>query len=115
MPHADAVRAYAQADILVDQLLVGWYGGIAVEFMALGKPVVCFVAEEWTDRYAPAGMMADLPIVRAGPESLAGVLRGSSSRPRAELAELGRCGRAFVERWHDPLQLAARLRDAYTE
>lgn len=115
MPHSDAVHAYAQADILVDQLLVGWYGGVAVEFMALAKPVVCFVAEEWTDRYAPAGMMADLPIVRAGPESLAGVLHELVSRPRAELAELGRRSRAFVERWHDPLQLAARLRDAYTE
>ena len=87
MPHSDAVRAYAEADILVDQLLVGWYGGVAVEFMALGKPVVCFVAEEWTDRYAPAGMMADLPIVRAGPEDLAGVLSDLVSRPRPELAE----------------------------
>lgn len=113
--HEEAVRAYEQADVLVDQLLVGWYGGIAVEFMALGKPVVCFVAEEWTDRYAPSELMAELPIVRADPESLAEVLHELLARPRIELAELGRRGREFVQRRHDPLQLAARLRDAYTE
>ncbi len=70
--HEEAVRAYEQADILVDQLLVGWYGGVAVEFMALGKPVVCFLADEWTDRYAPAELMAELPIVRADPENSGG-------------------------------------------
>ena len=111
--HADAVRAYERADILIDQLFVGWYGGVAVEFMALGKPVVCFVADEWTDRYAPADMMAELPIVRADTESIVDVLRDLVARPRSELADLGRRGRAFVERWHDPLRLAARLRDAY--
>jgi hypothetical protein len=115
MSHAEAVRAYEQADILVDQLLVGWYGGIAVEFMALGKPVICFLADEWTGRYAPAEMMAELPIVRADPKSLADVLRDLVARPRSDLAELGRRGRAFVERWHDPLALAARLRDVYRD
>jgi len=34
------------ADLLVDQLLTGWYGAVAVEMMALGKPVVCYLRED---------------------------------------------------------------------
>ena len=36
----EARRALERADVVVDQLVVGWYGGVAVEAMALGKPVV---------------------------------------------------------------------------
>jgi glycosyltransferase involved in cell wall biosynthesis len=113
LPHDEARRAYEHADVLVDQLLVGWYGGLAVEFMALGKPVVCFVADRFAERYAPPEMMRELPIVRATRDDVHEVLGGLLTRPRGELAELGLRGRAFVERWHDPLALAARLRDAY--
>ena len=31
---------YAQADLVVDQVLIGWYGALAVETMAMGKPVI---------------------------------------------------------------------------
>jgi hypothetical protein len=113
LPYPDARRAYDDADVLVDQLLVGWYGGLAVEFMALAKPVVCFLADEWTGRYAPAELMRDLPIVRAQPGDLHEVLRELLAGSRAELARLGLRGRTFVERWHDPVALAKRLRDAY--
>ena len=113
LPYPEARRAYDEADVLVDQLLVGWYGGLAVEFMALAKPVVCFLADEWTSRYAPAELMRELPIVRAQPGDLHEVLRQLLARSQGELARLGLRGRAFVERWHDPVALATRLRDAY--
>jgi hypothetical protein len=44
--HEDAMREYEKADIVVDQLLIGWYGGLAVEVMAMGKCVVCYLREE---------------------------------------------------------------------
>src|ERR1700730_2509917 len=40
--HTEARQRYAAADIIVDQLKVGWYGVFAIEAMAMGKPVVCF-------------------------------------------------------------------------
>jgi len=113
LPHAQAVREYAKADLLVDQLLVGWYGGLSVEFMALGKPVVCYVADEFADRYVPAEMLRELPIVHATAANVSEVIADLLARPRSELAEIGRRGRKFVERWHDPLAHAARLRKAY--
>ena len=54
LPHAEAIRLYAQADLVIDQVLAGWYGGFAVEAMAMGKPVAAFVRE--TDlRRRPSG------------------------------------------------------------
>jgi glycosyltransferase involved in cell wall biosynthesis len=45
----EARRIFERADLLVDQLILGWYGGIAVELMALGKPVVAFDLQEVRD------------------------------------------------------------------
>jgi glycosyltransferase involved in cell wall biosynthesis len=40
VPHEEARRRYARADIVVDQLNAGWHGIFALEAMALGKPVL---------------------------------------------------------------------------
>jgi hypothetical protein len=112
VPNDEARRVYERAHVLVDQVLVGWYGGLAVELMALGKPVVCCLREDDV-RLLPAEMQAQIPIVRADPKSLADVLRRLVTAPRGELEELGRRGRAYVERWHDPLRIAAGLKGDY--
>ena len=39
-PHAEIRTAFAEADIVIDQLLLGWYGNFAIEAMACGRPVV---------------------------------------------------------------------------
>jgi hypothetical protein len=60
-----------QADIVVDQLIYGGYGSTAVECLALGKPVVCYVRDSWKDfliRQFPE--WKDCPIVSATPESI---------------------------------------------
>lgn len=105
--HGDARRAYERADVLVDQLVVGWYGGVAVEAMALGKAVVARL-DERALRRVPSDFRAELPIVHADASSLPDVLRRLAEE-RAELAELGRRGRAFVERHHHPLEIARRV------
>jgi hypothetical protein len=60
-------------------------------------------------------MAAELPVVRAGATDLADVLAGLLTARREELAELGRRSRAYVERWHDPLAVARRLKADYEE
>ena len=89
-----------------------WYGGLAVEAMALGKPVVCYVREDDLG-FLPTGMRDELPLIRADPTSLAAVLRDWLTGPRERLHEAGDRGRAYVERWHDPLRIAARLKADY--
>jgi hypothetical protein len=109
---SEARHAYERADLLVDQLLAGWYGTLAVELMALGKPVVAFV-RQGDLHYIPPQMRDDLPIVSAMPESIYDVLKHLLTERRAELPELGRRSRDYVERWHDPLTIAARLKADY--
>jgi glycosyltransferase involved in cell wall biosynthesis len=109
VPHVDALRAIADADIVVDQLLTGWYGGVAVEAMAVGRPVVAHLHEPDLDRVSPQ-QRAALPVVEATPPTIAAVLKSLLETDREPLAT---ASRAYVERWHDPLRIAERMRDAY--
>ncbi len=43
MPREKLLPEIAKADIIVDQIIVGWYGGQAVEAMAKGKIVMAFL------------------------------------------------------------------------
>jgi hypothetical protein len=105
LPRQDAIRRYAEADVVVDQLLAGWYGGLAVEAMALGKVVVAYL-RAGDLKGVPADLLAALPIVHATPSTIEIVLRDLIRAPRSELAMRGAAGRAFVERWHRPCVVA---------
>ncbi|MCE9546980.1 MAG: glycosyltransferase family 1 protein [Planctomycetia bacterium] len=110
--HAEMPAMYAQADLVVDQLLAGWYGGAAVEAMSLGKPVVSYIRE--TDlKFVPPAMRDGLPLIQATPETVYDVLRHWLTDGRPALAERGQQGRRFVERWHDPMRIAAELKADY--
>lgn len=114
LANAEAKKLYQQADLLIDQLLIGWYGGLAVELMALGKPVICYIREDDL-KFIPSAMRADLPIINAKPGNIYAVLKEWLTTRRHALPELGRRSRAYVERWHDPLQLAGYLKEEYTQ
>ncbi len=108
LPHAEATRRYRDADIVVDQLLAGWYGGFAVEAMALGKPVIAYLRE--SDLHVlPRDMRAELPVIDATPATVYDVLKEWLTVRRHALRERGRAGRAYVERWHDARAIAKRL------
>lgn len=100
---------YASADLLIDQLLVGWYGGVAVEAMKIGLPVIGYINDLYTD-VVPSGLMADLPIIRATPFTVKEVLR-KVLREREQLPDVAAAGRAFVDKWHDPAKVAAMALD----
>ena len=58
-------------------------------------------------------MRAELPIVNANQTNLYEVLKDLLTIRRTELIEIGRRGRAYVERWHDPVQIAHELAHEY--
>ena len=111
--HEEARKLYAGADLAVDQLLAGFYGAFAVELMALGKPVVCQINAADMQRL-PDGMRRDLPLLHAEPDSIYRVLRSLLTDRKHELPGHGERSRAFVERWHDPREIAARVIRDYT-
>jgi glycosyltransferase involved in cell wall biosynthesis len=97
----EVLRRVAQADVVVDQVWIGWYGAFAVEAMALGRPVLAYIrGDEPEDN--PFGK--ELPILRTTATSLAGDLRALAG-DRARRLELGAAGRRFAEEHHDPRQI----------
>jgi len=114
LSHDQALREYAKADLVVDQLLYGWYGGFAVEAMALGKPVVAYIRPEDLE-WVPREMRDSLPIINANAHSLEQVLMEWVTIRRDELADVGELSRAFVEAWHRPTSVAERTRATYQQ
>lgn len=112
MPNNDALKVIAEADILLDQLRVGWYGGVAVEAMAMGKPVVAYLNP--ADRMlSPPALRAALPIIEASPETISAVLIRTLQEPCAQLAQRGVDARAYCTAWHDPLKVAGQVLAGY--
>jgi glycosyltransferase involved in cell wall biosynthesis len=103
-------RLLAACHIVVDQLLVGWFGVLALEAMALGRPVICYLDDRWA-RLIPE--TADLPIVRATPETLKETLASLVQDP-VRCQALGLAGRAYIERVYHPVRLGQALLAIYT-
>ncbi len=112
LTNAEARKIYERADLVVDQLLAGWYGGFAVEAMALGKPVVCYLRES-DFRFLPESMCSALPLINARPDNIYAVLREWLTVKRGELLTRGMRSRQYVERWHDPVCIAREIRADY--
>lgn len=108
LTQTEARDLYRQADLVVDQLLIGWYGGLAVEAMALGRSVVSYVRKDDLG-FVPQPMRDQIPIVSAEPATIHDVLKDLLTTRRGDLPELGRRSRAYVERWHDPRCIAEQL------
>jgi len=102
----DQMKEFCQdADIVIDQLLVGWYGGFAVETMALGKPVICYLNE---DLFYVVPWAEDIPIVNANLATLYDKLKWLIENPQ-ERERLGKLDRKFVEKYHNPIKIAKKL------
>lgn len=112
MSNEEAQRAYRNADVLIDQLYAGWYGGLAVEVMAMGKPVLVYLREADLD-FIPVEMKSDLPFIQITPDDVELRLKHVMEMSREELVELGRRSRAFAEKWHNPEVIASELREDY--
>ena len=108
LPHAEAQRRFQEADLIVDQLFLGWYGGFAVEAMAAGKPVIAYLRES-DFHFVPSKMLENLPVISATPANIYDVLKEWLTIRCRSLPERGRASRAYVERWHDARPIARRL------
>ena len=111
VPNREARRRYAAADVVVDQLRIGWYGMFAIESMALAKPVVVHLDELGAAETEEAFGL-ELPLVRAAESDLQDVLARLVER-REELPELGRRSREYVERVHAHTAVARRVLEIY--
>jgi len=109
VPGDEAHRRYEQAAVAVDQLLIGAYAQFAIELMALGRPVICYLNPRFA-RYHPE--WADAPIVSATPDTLVDELR-LLVRDAALRDALGRRGPDYVRSVHSLEAVGAQLDELY--
>ncbi len=91
MPNQEAQKIYREADIIVDQFLIGGIGTLAFEGMGLGKPVVSYVLPDVMAEHFP-----DCPVYNTTLDQIAEHLEELISQPDLRL-DLGRRGIAFVK------------------
>ena len=110
VPNREALEIYRSADVIFDQCLLGGFGYFALEGMALGKPVMCFI------RHAERYLLRpeECPVINTHISTLADDLR-RVYHERATLPEIGRRGRSYVERHFSLAAFAGRLGRAYRE
>lgn len=113
--HREALEIYGAADVVVDQLLIGWYGAFAVETMMLGKPVI--VRIDARDAQAvPEPMRKELmqAVIQADPNTIEAVLEGLLESP-AKLAAHAQGCFEYARKWHDPVHVASLTVAQYEE
>lgn len=108
VPNRKALDLYRSADIVFDNCVMGNIGFLGIEAMALGKPVMCFIRHPETQLLAAN----ECPVINTHLTTLKEDIRHWAGN-RSELAELGRRGRAYVEKHYSLPAFASRLQAAY--
>ena len=110
--HDEALALYREADLVVDQLNAGWYGVLAIECLALGKPVLTYLHDEPRVRTEEAYGL-DVPLVGVTADTLQARLGELVDAGPAEWRRIGEASRAYVERVHDIEWVADMLVELY--
>jgi glycosyltransferase involved in cell wall biosynthesis len=109
VPNARVLELFESADLVADQFIAGFHGYTALEAMALGRAVLCFLrGPEMT--IAPE----ECPIINTPPalvkQTLKRILDGD-----IDLTDLGCRSRQFIERYYSLEAVAVRLGHLYLE
>ena len=109
VPNDEALNIYRSADVIFDQCLMGNYGYFALEGMALGKAVMCFIRKPDEYLLHPE----ECPIINTHIDTLVMDLR-KIVQHRDDLNIIGRQGRQYIEKYFTLEAFAERLQKVYT-
>lgn len=101
VPNNEVKRVMASVDIVADQLVIGWYAMFALEAMAMGKPVLCYLRDDLKDLYVASGLVAphEIPIINCSSITVKETIRHLALH-REELSEIGQRSREYVLKHH---------------
>lgn len=94
-------KLISSVDLVADQFIIGWYAMFAIEAMAMGKPVLCYLRNDLERFYIDSGLLKpnEIPLIKCSPSSIKDTLR-SLIRDPDQLAEASALGPAYVKRHH---------------
>ncbi|WP_238900095.1 glycosyltransferase [Clostridium sp. YIM B02500] len=105
--HEQATKIYEKADLIIDQILAGSYGLFAVESMAMGKPVICWISDFMREEYPK-----ELPIISANPDTIKEKIEYAINN-KDMLKEIGIKGRMYAEKYHDINKISRNMIKIY--
>lgn len=113
IPYKQALKKYQEAHIVVDQVLIGWYGGFGVEVMKMGKPLAVFIRKEDL-KFIPSTMANDLKesIININPFNIEQVLETYIQNTDL-LYQKSKAALEYVHKWHDPVYVAGITKQVY--
>ena len=97
----EVLKEINNADLIVDQLIIGWYAMFAIESMALEKPVICYLREDLLDFYSQKDILSreNLPLINAKPQNIYHVIKKAYESPDM-LQKASKKGPDFVNDMH---------------
>lgn len=115
IPHKEALKLYGEADLVIDQVLIGWYGAFGVEAMKMGKPLAVYIREEDL-RFIPKAMGEDVKdaIINITPFNIVEKL-SLYIENQDLLKQKAQAGLAYSNKWHDPLYVAGIVKSVYED
>jgi glycosyltransferase involved in cell wall biosynthesis len=106
--HDEVLKQIQLSDVIVDQLILGWYGTFSIEAMCMGKPVLCYINRDLVAKY-----YQNLPILNTSPEFVYENLIKLIENPECRI-KLGIKSRKYVEEIHDSRIVIKKLIEIYT-
>jgi len=108
LPHDTLIDKLKEADIVIDQLLIGWYGVLGLEAMTLGKVTLAYIREDIQNS------IPNLPIVNVNPNNLTKELAEIIEDDKLR-EEIGKKSRTFVEEYHSEEVISDLLLNYYKD
>ena len=101
LPNEEIRKLIDTVDIVADQLIIGWYAMFAIEAMAMGKPVLCYLREDLKRLYIDAGLILEneIPLIDCSTTNVKNVLRELMHDP-SRLKDAALRGPEYVRRHH---------------
>lgn len=100
-PNDIVLQEVGKADLVVDQLVCGWYGLFAVEAMAQGKPVLCYLRSDLLELYHLTGIKSkeEIPLINCNPDTLKVQLKRFLNDSDL-LIQVGEKSKKYVQKYH---------------
>jgi glycosyltransferase involved in cell wall biosynthesis len=111
LTHAELKEEYKKCHLFIDQIMSGWYGTATIEAMAIGRPVIVSLRDEYF-KYTNFSR-EEIPLLHADPDNILNVLKSCLEISVTILKETGFQCRDFVEKKHDLKKLTVELLNHY--
>lgn len=101
LPNEEVIKIIKDSDIIIDQLVIGWYAQFSMEAMACGKPCICYLRDDLVDSYVKMGCLKkdEIPLISASTDTIYDVLKELLEH-KEDLEKIGRRSREYVVRYH---------------